>query len=688
MKKRILAGVVAVVMAFTMMPQMAFAEEKVETSTVAMEGVLSNGELLAENSMEAGDEAQNSNVSNSVATYALENNNARSKSVSKNKGGISDIISDKEFEKIVGVLSDLSHVGSSAKQVTVNVKGYGITTDNIIGVVAHIFNCSPELFYYEKQYRYMYSGKNVLSITFEFNDSVSAIKEQVNKVNREVKKFDQLVEPGMTDEDLTLLVHDYLAVNTVYDVNYDSNRDESIFDIYGVFGDKEAVCQGYALAAEYLLNRHGVNCGIASSEKANHAWNIVEIDDKWYHMDVTWDDPIYDNLGRVHHQYLLISDQELLAGKDGEKKKDYITSDLGDDYQKANDKSFNNAFWKKSKTMIHYYNDDWYYMEAKNFKLNKYDKDTNKSYKVVDNSDMKEPVVWKVLSNPKSHWSENYSRVVGDGSNLYFSTPKEIYCVDLDNSKRKPYSVYNIGDINKQIYGLGMFQNVLLYVLKESPHSNVSEFDNDMIYSANMSAACKTNIYKVETGYNQITLSYNPVNMVYDDGSRIPMEYRIYYKKNGDKKYHYINTDNTKINIGNLLGNYKYSVKLRPYYVNKDGETVFGQMTGVMEVVTNPLNRFIPRGKINKISFASPSKVTVNVDQPVVKGGKTSCQLAYKKSTDKKFKIKNFSGTSVSVSNLEKNSTYQFKLRYLHTDNKSGNKAFSRYSPIKTVKTK
>ena len=40
----------------------------------------------------------------------------------------------------------------------------------------------------------------------------------------------------------------------------------------------------------------------------NHIWNLIKIDGKWYHVDVTWDDPIMDKPGRVKHDNFLRSD--------------------------------------------------------------------------------------------------------------------------------------------------------------------------------------------------------------------------------------------------------------------------------------------------------------------------------------------------------------------------------------------
>ncbi len=58
-----------------------------------------------------------------------------------------------------------------------------------------------------------------------------------------------------------------------------------------------AVCDGYTLAMEYLLQQCGIEAafigGMAGSSEltaGGHAWNIVKIDDVWYELDSTWDD--------------------------------------------------------------------------------------------------------------------------------------------------------------------------------------------------------------------------------------------------------------------------------------------------------------------------------------------------------------------------------------------------------------
>ena len=84
---------------------------------------------------------------------------------------------------------------------------------------------------------------------------------------------------------------------------------------YGLLVKGTAVCQGYAEAYMDLMTRAGIPCIIVVSEDMNHSWNLVKIGGSWYHVDVTWDDPSFDQTkdvyGYVGHNYFLISDNTM-----------------------------------------------------------------------------------------------------------------------------------------------------------------------------------------------------------------------------------------------------------------------------------------------------------------------------------------------------------------------------------------
>ncbi len=87
-----------------------------------------------------------------------------------------------------------------------------------------------------------------------------------------------------TDYDKIYAAHEYLRSR----VSYNDNGSYMIQTAYGALINKEAVCEGYAKAYKVLLNAMGIECDVVIN--AEHAWNVVLLDGKWYFVDVTNDD--------------------------------------------------------------------------------------------------------------------------------------------------------------------------------------------------------------------------------------------------------------------------------------------------------------------------------------------------------------------------------------------------------------
>ena len=102
-----------------------------------------------------------------------------------------------------------------------------------------------------------------------------------------------------------LFLHDLLVSDTEYGsetaaVMFERGMDDAISRATGAYGclvERRAVCSGYAAAFQLLAARLGIPCrrvqGTETRTGAPHEWNIVELDGEWYHIDVTWDDPVF-----------------------------------------------------------------------------------------------------------------------------------------------------------------------------------------------------------------------------------------------------------------------------------------------------------------------------------------------------------------------------------------------------------
>lgn len=131
--------------------------------------------------------------------------------------------------------------------------------------------------------------------------------------------IEQIPENG-SDYDKILFVHDYLIHNTVYDSPGAASVKNGIWGTsYGCLVNSKAVCQGYAEAFMYIMNRIGIESGITHGETDDdkHAWNYVKLDDEYYWIDVTWDDPIDENSNEdnLRYTYFLINDEMLMRSR-------------------------------------------------------------------------------------------------------------------------------------------------------------------------------------------------------------------------------------------------------------------------------------------------------------------------------------------------------------------------------------
>ena len=126
----------------------------------------------------------------------------------------------------------------------------------------------------------------------------------------------EIINPDMDDVEKVKAVHDYIVINTKYDIEgLNNNTSPSSFTEEGVLIKGKAVCQGYAEAFQLFMELLDINSKIVTGTDKitgiGHAWNMVSLYDKWYHIDVTWDDPVPDQGDRIGYSYFLLRDEDM-----------------------------------------------------------------------------------------------------------------------------------------------------------------------------------------------------------------------------------------------------------------------------------------------------------------------------------------------------------------------------------------
>lgn len=131
--------------------------------------------------------------------------------------------------------------------------------------------------------------------------------------NKAVEVIYQVIKPNMTDYQKEVAIHDYIISNTHYDLDHldqlaKTNPDS--FTAYGLLKNRKSVCLGYTRTFQLFMDMLDIEC-ITIHSTANggeeHAWNMIKLGKIWYHVDVTWDDPIPDDENIKIHTFLNVT---------------------------------------------------------------------------------------------------------------------------------------------------------------------------------------------------------------------------------------------------------------------------------------------------------------------------------------------------------------------------------------------
>lgn len=169
----------------------------------------------------------------------------------------------------------------------------------------------PELFYSVKfSYRYYPDSENVEFIP-EYLFQKSKLLDHKNAMEARVKKLARQAEK-LSEKEKELFIHDFICEN----VRYDKLKKAYSHEIIGPLGQGVGVCEGIAKAVKILCDALGIWCIIAISEanpekkiKYRHAWNVIRIENKYYHLDATFDNSLGKS-GMTRYDYFNLSDTQ------------------------------------------------------------------------------------------------------------------------------------------------------------------------------------------------------------------------------------------------------------------------------------------------------------------------------------------------------------------------------------------
>ncbi len=329
-------------------------------------------------------------------------------SVSVAAGTVSDYMAD-------GITDDSNlqnayrklYEGLMTLSADINLSAYGLDIVQMKRIYQQVIK-QPEFFYVGNEFRFRYLSDTgeIVSVTPTYTMRGETL---VTAQRTYAAKLDEIlagVSADWTDFEKALYFHDYLAVYFQYDETL------TIANTYDFLVKGQGVCQAYTLTYQALLDAVGIQNDRAVSESMDHTWNLICLDDKWYHVDVTWDDPTPDQFGQAQHTYFLRSDTSMKNNRHYDWTADHVCSDT----------RYDNAAWHTVRTPFVPFDDGlWYYIEDETGTVWGWNTQTSRKNMV---GSLRER--W-VTSN--GTWNHLYTGLVRCGNTILYNSAGAVYAL-------------------------------------------------------------------------------------------------------------------------------------------------------------------------------------------------------------------------------------------------------------------
>ena len=330
---------------------------------------------------------------------------------------------------------------------SVDLSMYRRTTDEVVRIYSDVLHASPELFYADNTLTYYYNSRGIVTeVEFHYRMEADERQEAMQSYEREVDYIASLVEPALSEAEKALFVHDYLIASYTYDTA------QANYDVLSLFRDRTGVCQAYSLAYIAVLRELGMDAVMVTSDEMGHAWNLVKVDGIWYHVDLSFDDPAPDRLGRVLHENFLLDDEGIRQTTTPHSGWSSSVSCLST--------SFTGHIWHGVTSRMIWLDGQWYYIDPEAMTL---------AVSAFDGSHRSD------IFRFRERWSVNSENAyyVGVFSGLseflgylFINTPYEVLIYSPDTGRT---NVYLENAEEKRLFGSGIYKHRLEYLLADSP---------------------------------------------------------------------------------------------------------------------------------------------------------------------------------------------------------------------------
>lgn len=395
------------------------------------------------------------------------------------------------FYRANNELCDTLANGMKKLETEIDIERFNASVDKVKSAMRVASEMHPELFYISKTTFGIIMGANAVKVIPKYTYKTDKIPDMQEQLGEKTDYILSKITPDMSNFQKTMIIHDEIVLGCEYSNTVDSQYLRT--SVYDCLVNGYANCQGYASSMSYLLEQVGIKSEIVESSQMNHVWNLVEIDDKYYNLDATFDDPTPNKFSFVSHKYFLLSDVAI-------KTYPNISIHYGyNAYHSASSKIYDDSYFKTINTKLCYSNGYFYAAD------NNHDSENAKKLVKLDSSGNFIMAVAKISDKWYApggyrYWQDGFISTDELNGDIYFNLNDSICKFTVATGQVHIVSDdINVSDYN-YIYGMHISQDGRFFVnlvnaptadpnikevkiLPESKHErlNISLVGNDIL---------------------------------------------------------------------------------------------------------------------------------------------------------------------------------------------------------------
>lgn len=151
-------------------------------------------------------------------------------------------------------------------------------------------------------------GTSKPTVTIKVDYPVKSIKTMQDYDMKSLNAIEEIIEAHITSQMSVLEREQALMSALMKKITYSgqlingayvTNATPLSHTMWGGLVEGRAVCDGYAKSLMYCLNVVGISSQMVTgtAKGQSHAWNIVQLDNNYYHVDLTWADQDGNTVG-------------------------------------------------------------------------------------------------------------------------------------------------------------------------------------------------------------------------------------------------------------------------------------------------------------------------------------------------------------------------------------------------------